>query len=86
MTSELQEQILDELADRIQSRVDFDVLAIVMVESGWTLVEVSYQSLEHRREIEHWVVMNCEKNYKNYSSEWLFESIQDASFFALKWK
>ena len=82
--SELEQSVIDKAANDMTHSIDFEVLATALIEFGWT---------EHK--IEPWYRANhsvtswCERTIKgewtHLGNRFLFESKQDANWFALRW-
>ena len=85
--SSMQEQIVQELADKMQSQVDFEILSSILVDScGWTKVELENKFLPvSGKELHEWRVKNIKGRWFGNEGVWLFEDAKDANWFILKW-
>lgn len=85
--SSMQEQIIQELADKMQSQVDFEILSSILVDScGWTKVELENKFLPVSGiELHEWRVKNIKGRWIGNEGVWLFEDAKDANWFILKW-
>lgn len=85
MTS-MQEQIIQELASEMQSQIDFEILSNILVEYGWTKVELKNKFLPVSGiELHEWRVKNIKGRWIGNEGVWLFEDAKDANWFILKW-
>ena len=77
------QQASKELADDI----DFDLLANLYLEMGWTEVEFnpSRPALE-AWQIREWLKTNCVGHRTSRNTRFLFERKEDATLFLLKWQ
>lgn len=94
MNNNIQEHILNQLAEQVQYEIDFSVWVEV---SGWTLVNnalgsgyvvhvtnhmVTDNLCQQKRD---WLKENCQSEYKIQGVKIAFESPEDANWFRLKW-
>ena len=86
--SELQEKVLDRLAENMQQSFDFVILCDVMSRFGWTVLEIDYipDSGQAWNTVMNWVHDNFTGKYREHNGTWLIENNKDATMFALKWK
>jgi hypothetical protein len=84
MTADLQNAVLDQLGKDMAASIDFQVLVDTLVAFGW----VEHQ-VEPWYKANHSVTSWCERNTKgewtHLNNRFLFESTQDANWFALRW-
>lgn len=90
MTSDLQDQILTEIANKMQEEIDDFTLWTLecasLKEQGWTCVILSYpNSNKHAVDIMCWLEDNCKESYERNGREFMFESEKDAVNFILRW-
>lgn len=79
--------IMAKMAKDLEREIDFDVLAEVYSETGWTYVE--FEPFDYSRRpplIAAWVKENCRGQYKYHKNKFVFELVEDASAAILKWK
>ena len=81
----LEEQILDELAQKMCSDIDFEILAGMLVGIGWTRVVLKPMMKERSDAVDSWVAMYVKNPYENRGLLWVFEDQADAVNFTLKW-
>ena len=83
----LEEQITAELATKMQSEMDREILWGMLVKIGWTRVLLPrFDNREHAVDVLEWVEQNCKNPYERKGNEFIFENDQDAVNFILKWK
>jgi len=82
----LQDQIVDELASKMQSEIDFQILSDMLVELGWVKIFVRYSPPQRSWDkVKQWAEDNCQGNHQEHNGIWVFEDQKDANWFALKW-
>jgi hypothetical protein len=82
----LAEEYVAILADEIQKEIDESIMLDMLVEMGWTKVELErlkdrYESID----IELWIDENCKGKHTKLGRTFVFEKKQDAEWFMLKW-
>lgn len=83
----IQEQIVSELAEGMQSAMDFQILADVLCRFGWHKVDLErFSNNKQAIDITHWCQDNVKKDWKRNGCHFIFEDIGDAVSFTLKWK
>lgn len=81
----LEETIVDNLGKDMAEAIDFDVLAGLLIDTGWTKVELEwYTNNENAIDISDWTDENCSKFIK-FQRTYLFKDPKDATMFTLKW-
>lgn len=80
----LQDEILKNAATELSKRIDFSVLASLLVEDGW--VHLKVEGDVDVTEIYNWVEQNAKDHYHNYLEEYVFKSPADANWFRLRWE
>jgi hypothetical protein len=80
------EEAVNRAAKDLAEDIDFDVLASLYKDMGWTEVEFSpRQSQERVAEIKEWLDKNC-KGYKmSRGKRFLFEDKKEAAWFMMRW-
>lgn len=87
MAMNLQEQILEELGDKMYSAMDFEILSDILCKSGWYRVDLSrLQDNKHAVDITFWLEDNCQGKFHREGRHFLFERSSDAVLFTLRWK
>lgn len=84
----MQEQILEELGDKMHSAIDFEILSDVLVKTcGWHRIDIERLTDNHHAiDITYWLKDNCQGQYHREGRHFLFEQSIDAVMFTLKWK
>ena len=84
--NDLQEQITAELSEQMCSDIDFEVLAGILVDTGWHRVVLAPMTKEHSDSVDQWIVDHVTGHYNNRGLVWIFERQSDAVMFTLRWK
>lgn len=85
-TQVLEDQIMERATKEIADQIDFDVLASLLSECGWTKVELPrFSDRFHAIDIDIWTQKYITHQVKNLGSTFVFENPKDASHFILKW-
>lgn len=82
----LEDIILDEMANEMQKSLDYTILCDVMSRFGYTVIEIGYFEGQEWSEVKEWADQNCLDEHQEHMGKWLFKSEKDAIMFALKWK
>jgi hypothetical protein len=83
----IDEDVMQKMAEDMAREIDFDVLAHALEESGWTRVEFVPFIYEKRPElIEAWVGKYATGEWHNAGTKFVFERTEDASAAILQWK
>ena len=78
----LMDQVMEEQAKQMAESIDFDFLASILSEDGWTVVE---QWMPRWNEVDEWLKDNCKGSYKRNGHRFLFELPRDVTWFRLRW-
>ncbi len=82
----IQDEIVNELASKMQSEIDYQILSDMLVELGWRRVFINYAPPERSWVVvKQWAEDNCRGPHQEHNGIWLFENEQDANWFALRW-
>jgi hypothetical protein len=83
----LEEQISQELSEKMSSAIDFEILSDILIRScGWHKVEISrLQDNHHAIDIRLWCEKNIKNNFQNMGKTFLFKDQGDAVNFTLRW-
>jgi len=86
--SDLQEQVLNDLAKGMEQSMDFVILCDVLQGFGWTVLNVDYDpdSGQGWNTVKNWADDNFTGEHREHRGTWLIENAKDATMFALKWK
>lgn len=82
----LQQDWLDEIAKKIQKRLDFDILVSVIYDK-WTLVKLpGYTSIQQEKDVQEWLKKHFKKGTYNYNeTTFVFKYRKNAEWFILRW-
>lgn len=82
----LEEQIANELGKEMQKAMDFEFIAELLCQQGWTRYSISrFTDNYHAIDIGNWLVDNCQSKYQRNGRTFVFESSKDATMFILRW-
>lgn len=94
----LQDQIISDIAAKMQQEIDSDLLDTIMTESllddGWIETKVnpafdprsSHLYNNWYTETAEWCHLNATGDYKLLRGQWIFEKSEDATLFLLRWQ
>ena len=83
----LREDILDDIIKDYSKKIDWEIVADCLVDSGWTNVKLNrFHSNEEAVDINIWLEENCTGEWKNLSTRFIFKKKQDAEWFILRWQ
>ena len=86
MNSELQDQILTNIAKEMQTDIDREILWRMLKEIGWTRVLLDrLQDNKHAIDITIWLEENIKNPFERNGRDFIFEDPKDASMFILRW-
>lgn len=82
----LEDQIAEDLAKQMSESIDFEFIAGLLCEQGWTKFSISrFIDNHHAIDIGYWLLDNCRGKYKRNGRTFLFAESKDATMFILKW-
>lgn len=81
------EAMEQESAMNLRESIDFEVMANILISSGWTDVIIDFRLADTNKhqEIIAWTDSNCLGRFEHRHGRWLFERESDAVLFKLKW-
>jgi hypothetical protein len=83
----LEEDILNNISKQLSSSIDWEILADLLVDTGWTSVKLNrFRNGIEAVDIIDWIDANCTGEWKNLSTRFIFEKKQDAEWFILRWQ
>lgn len=83
----LEEEIQYKLSNQIAKDIDFQILAEMLVNSGWTKVVLQRGALPCTGpELHEWRQRNLKGEWKAHNNVWVFEKAEDAVVFTLRWR
>ena len=79
-------QYMMKLSQDMAATMDFGIMASVLEQQGWHYVELPYfKSRHHAVDVANWVEDNCQGRHHKCDRRYIFEKLEDASMFALRW-
>lgn len=81
----IEQDIINRAGKRMAEEIDFTIFADLLCDIGWTRVKLEPMTHEQSAEIDQWVTMNIQGDFKEMGRVWVFELPKDASWFLLKW-
>jgi len=84
-TQMLEEHYADQAAQILREEIDAEILFDMMVEFGWTRVELSRLPRTITSDINTWMHAECKKQWQHRGKMWIFESQEEAALFKLTW-
>ena len=86
MNSQLQDQILTDIAKEMQTDIDCEIRWGMLKGIGWTRVMLDrLQDNKHAIDITLWLEENIKNPFERNGRDFLFEDSKDATMFILKW-
>ena len=76
---------IDAAAKNMADDIDFEIMAQMLCDSGWTKVVLKPLTWEMGLEIDKWVDMNAGNRYHNRGLVWIFKDPREANWFSLRW-
>lgn len=81
----LQEQIVNDLGEKISKEIDFEILCSMLCQLGWSKIILSPMDMETSKAIDEWTESNIKGAFETMGLVWIFEDSRDANWFAMKW-
>jgi len=83
----MQDEILDELAEKMHSAIDFEILTDILVKScGWHRIELDrFRDNREAVDIANWCHDTVKNKWKRMGCHFVFEDQGDAVNFTLRW-
>jgi hypothetical protein len=83
----MQDQILDELGEKMHSAIDFEILTDILVNAcGWHRVELDrFRDNRQAVDIANWCHDTLKNKWKRSGCHFVFEDQGDAVNFTLRW-
>lgn len=82
---ELESIILDELAEQLRETEDFEILAVMACQIGWTSVRLTYNESRTWYEVKIWAEENCPSDKQEHHGHWIFKDPAEATWFKMRW-
>ena len=83
---QLEKQIMQEMADKFQKKIDFDLM-VDLIYDKWTKVELpGYTSIQHEKDVQDWLKKHCKKSTYDFNeTTFVFKFRKNAEWFILRW-
>jgi hypothetical protein len=81
----LQEEIINDMGQKIANEIDFQILADMLCSIGWRKVVLKPMTWEDGYGVDEWTAQHIKGNFETMGLVWVFELEQDANWFALRW-
>jgi len=85
MNSQLQDEIISNIAKQMQQDIDEGIMSTMLVEDGWTPVQFYFKDNYQAVDINIWLDETCKDKWVRYGSDYLFEEQKHAEWFILRW-
>jgi len=85
MNSQLQDEIISNIAKQMQQDIDEGIMSTIYIEDGWTPVQFYFKNNNQAVDINLWLNKTCKNNWRRLGSDYLFKYRQDAEWFILTW-
>lgn len=78
---------MDKFAADFSASIDHDIVSNLLVEAaGWVRVDMPPSNSRHRPvDMQAWALLNCTGKFRNFGAKFVFESVEDAVMFKLRW-
>jgi hypothetical protein len=82
----IEDQLAEDLGKQMSEAMDFEFIANMLCESGWTRFEIPrFVDNHHAVDISYWLSDYCQGEYKRNGRVFLFKESRDATMFILRW-
>lgn len=82
--SEYMDYELNAMSRAIQDEIDEQIVVDMLIECGWHEVELT--TLFFKQDFYDWIDANVKHDYKQHNMRFVFEDMQDANWFKLRWQ
>lgn len=84
---DLEEEIKNQFSKELSDEIDAEIIAGMMIEMGWHLVELGSLVSNHRAiDIKEWCEENVKHKYQSIGHKFIFSDSGDAVNFTLRWR
>jgi len=81
-----EDEIADKLGNEMSREIDREILWGMLEGIGWCRVMLPRLiDNNHAIDITHWLEDNCKNSFERNGRDFMFESLQDANWFRLRW-
>jgi len=82
----IEDEIADNLGNEMAREIDREILWGMLEGIGWCRVMLPRLiDNNHAIDITHWLEDNCKNSFERNGRDFMFESLQDANWFRLRW-
>jgi len=81
----LQEEIINDMGQKIANEIDFQILVDMLCGIGWRKVVLNPMTWEDGYEVDAWTDKHVKGHFETMGLVWVFEDEEDANWFALRW-
>jgi hypothetical protein len=82
----LEDKIIQELAEEMHSEIDFDILSSLLVDAGWHKIELTrFKDNKQAVDVVEWCHDNLKGEWQRRGKKFVFQNTGDAVNFTLKW-
>ena len=75
-----------ELATVLQEEIDWELITDALCSIGWVKVELErFKDRYHAIDIGLWLDENCKGHYRTRGSTFMFQKVEEAEWFSLRW-
>lgn len=83
---DLQDEYLMKLSRDMAATMDFGIMSAMLEQQGWHYVEIPhFSSRLYAADVANWVEDHCQGLHHNCGTKYIFQNIEDASMFVLRW-
>lgn len=84
---EIQNEIMDTIADSLSKEIDQSIIMQVLVEGGWTVIPFHFTNGQHAIDVLNWCSDNMTENqWQRLNGSFVFRNKKQAEWFILRWK
>ena len=82
----LEKELATKMAKELSDEIDWELISDMMIAVGWTKVTMDrFDNRFHSIDIRDWLTDTCKGHYKHRGSIFMFEKVEEAEWFSLRW-
>lgn len=81
----VEQDMIDKAGSRMAAEIDFEILSGFLIDIGWRKVVLRPMTWEDSYEIDLWVTQHVKGHHQTMGLVWVFENVEDANWFTLRW-
>ena len=85
MNNSLEDEIVNNMSQRLCNEIDFEILTGMLCEIGWRKIILRPMTMEDSFAVDEWTKEHVKGNFETMGLVWVFERNEDANWFALRW-